>query len=37
LLANTTDGPSVTNLKENTNGNQDKPRQDVQDTDLLVS
>ena len=37
MLANTTDGPSVTNLKENTNGNQDRPRQVVQDTDLLVS
>ena len=37
MLANTTDGPSVTNLKENTNGNQDRPRQAVQDTDLLVS
>ena len=37
MLANTTDGPSVTNLKENTNGNQDRSRQTVQDTDLLVS
>jgi len=36
MLANTTDGPSVTNLKDNTNGNQDRPRQAVQDTDLLV-
>ena len=37
MLANTTDGPSVTNLKENTNGNQDRSRQAVQDTDPLVS
>jgi len=37
MLSNTTDGPSVTNLKENTNGNQDRSRQAVQDTDLLVS